>query len=458
MLTAELREQIAAATTTYGNGATYGRVLRAAGTVIEACVPNASIGDLVRIERSSGDAAMGEVVGFHDNVALLMPFDDVTGISPGVRVRRHGVAADIGVGPALLGRMIDPFGVPLDGKPAPACTKRAPIQRPAPDPNDRLSINKPFETGVRIIDGLLTAGHGQRMGLFAGAGVGKTVLIRQIAQQSEADVKVIALIGERGCEVADMVEHFDLSSSVLVVATSDRSPLERARGALTATAIAEHFASEGANVMLVVDSLTRYAMALREVGLAAGELPATKGYPPSVFAMMPRLLERAAALRSGGSITAFYTVLVEGDDLSDPVADSARSLLDGHIVLSRDLAGRGHFPAIDVLASASRVMRQVASPEAVALADRTRAALAERRDVEDLRSLGAYQPGQNEAFDRALAVGERFDTWARQSPDESCDRQTALAQLEQVLAPPAPPATTANRGRRVKRQEVRGAQ
>ncbi|MEM6995371.1 MAG: FliI/YscN family ATPase [Myxococcota bacterium] len=458
MLTPELRAQISQAAETFGGGVTHGRVLRAAGTVIEACVPGSQIGDLVQIERGSAAPAMGEVVGFRESVALLMPLADVGGISPGVRVRRHGACADIGVGPELLGRMIDAFGAPLDGRPPPLTSVRVPIVGEAPSPNERTSIRVPFETGVRIIDGMLTTGHGQRVGLFAGAGVGKTVLIRQIAKQSQADVKVIALIGERGCEVADMVEHFDLESTVLVVATSDRSPMERARGALTATAIAERFAQDGASVMLVVDSLTRYAMALREVGLAAGELPATKGYPPSVFALLPRLLERAAALRSGGSVTAFYTVLVEGDDLSDPVADSARSLLDGHIVLSRDLAGRGHFPAVDVLASASRVMRQVATPETVALADRARGAFAARREVDELRSLGAYVPGQNDAFDQALEVGTQLDAWARQGPDERCDRDQALSGLEAALAVEATPAPSARkRLRRTKPSEARHA-
>ena len=283
------------------------------------------------------------------------------------------------------------------------------------------------------MDGLLTAGRGQRVGLFAGAGVGKTVLIRQIATQAKADVKVIALIGERGCEVADVMHEFDLDSSVLVVATSDRSPLERARGALAATSIAESFAAEGKDVLLVVDSLTRYAMARREVGLAAGELPATKGYPPSVFALLPQLLERVAPLRSGGSITGFYTVLVEGDDLSDPVADSARSLLDGHIVLSRDLAARGHFPAVDVLPSASRVMRQVCKPDALALAGGARALLAQRSEVDDLRRLGAYQPGQNPEFDDVLALGKKLDGWSTQAPDEASDRASALQGLATAL-------------------------
>src|SRR5262249_13862438 len=235
--------------------------------------------------------------------------------------------------------------------------EEVPLEVPAPPARLREGIHEPLETGVRVVDALLTCGRGQRVGIFAGAGVGKTVLIRQIASQCDADVTVFGLIGERGCEVHDLMAE-RAGKSVLVVSTSDRSPLERTRGALAATAVAEYFRDRGANVLLIIDSLTRYAMALREIGLAAGEPPATKGYPPSVFAALPRLLERAAPLASGGSITGIYTVLVEGDDMADPVADSARSLLDGHIVLSRDLAARGHFPAVDVLASASRVQRQ----------------------------------------------------------------------------------------------------
>lgn len=461
MLSDELQATLVGAAAQFRRGIVHGRVLRAAGTVIEACVPDASIGDLVRIDRGADLAASGEIVGFREETALVMPFGDLSGISPGQRVRCSGAASSIAVGPELVGRIIDPFGIPLDGRPPPTLRQRVRIDQSAPEPRARVSVSRPFDTGVRVIDGLLTAGHGQRMGLFAGAGVGKTVLVRQIAQQAQADVKVIALIGERGGEVADMAAHFDLSQSVLVVATSDRSPLERARGALAATAIAEHFAGDGASVMLVIDSLTRYAMALREVGLAAGELPATKGYPPSVFAMMPRLLERAADLRDGGSITAFYTVLVEGDDLSDPVADSARSLLDGHIVLSRDMAGRGHFPAVDVLASASRVMRQVASPEAVTLAEHARAALAARREVDDLKSLGAYQPGDNAAQDRAVELGQRLDVWSRQAPDQATDRQTCMGALTEALTLPAPKPAPGKvrplRPRRLNTKEDRGA-
>ena len=413
-------------------GVRYGRVIRASGTILEAELPSVQVGDLVQVLGANG-IVPAEVVGFRSGSGLLMPYSSIDGVRPGTRVRVKGLGAMVGVGPELIGRVVDPFGEPLDGKPRPHTLDLLPLERPAPAPHERRPIVEPFETGVRVVDGLLTAGRGQRVGLFAGAGVGKTVLIRQIATQAKADVKVIALIGERGCEVADVMHQFDLESSVLVVATSDRSPLERARGALAATAIAESFAQEGKDVLLVVDSLTRYAMARREVGLAAGELPATKGYPPSVFALLPQLLERVAPLRSGGSITGFYTVLVEGDDLSDPVADSARSLLDGHIVLSRDLAARGHFPAVDVLPSASRVMRQVCDDDALTLANQARSALAQRSEVEDLRRLGAYQPGQNAEFDRVMELGVRLDGWARQTPEEHSDRASALQSLASAL-------------------------
>jgi FliI/YscN family ATPase len=272
-----------------------------------------------------------------------------------------------------------------------------------------------------VIDGLLTCGRGQRVGIFAGAGCGKSVLVEQIASHADADVIVVGLVGERGREVRELMESKRRDRMVIVAATADRSPLERVRGALAATAVAESFRERGKNVLFVLDSLTRFAMALRELGLALGEPPATKGYPPSVFAQLPRLLERVAPSKHGGAITAFYTVLVEGDDLSDPVADSARSLLDAHIVLSRDLAGRGHFPAVDILASASRVARNVTTPQANAIAMKAREQLARRKQAQDLQALGAYTPGVNSAFDTALAYGEAIDAWAKQAPTDPSD-------------------------------------
>ena len=426
-----------------------GRVVRVTGLVTEVSLPGARVGDQVVLERSrtvgdlEGDV-QGEVVGFEGHLAVVMVLSDVRGLAPGARVRRRGHGATIAASAELVGRVIDPFGRPLDGRPAPLCEARVPLEQAAPSVRDRLRVEHAFETGVRAIDGLLTCGRGQRVGIFAGAGVGKTLLVRQILAQSRADVAVVGLVGERGCEVADLLASSDVSArAMVVVATSDRPPLERVRGARAATAIAEHFRDQGKHVVLVIDSLTRYAMALREIGLSAGEPPATKGYPPSVFAELPRLLERVAPMAAGGSITAFYTVLVEGDDLADPIADAARSLLDGHIVLGRDLASRGHFPAVDVLASGSRVARQVTSSDVQALAVRARAVLAKRREAEELRSLGAYVPGASSDYDEALLLGGALDVWLRQSSDEKSELETTLAGLRAALVLPTPAATLA---------------
>jgi flagellum-specific ATP synthase len=410
-----------------------GRVHGITGNVVEATLPDASIGELVTIERAGAEPLVGEVVGLRARAALVLLIDEPVGVRAGALAWRTSRTQQIPVSDALVGRIVDVFGRPIDGGPPLPPAATVPIDAPAPPLAARAAIATPFETGVRAIDALLTFGRGQRVGLFAGAGVGKTVLLRQIVEQSGADVTVMGLIGERGCEVHDIAALPSAARSVVVAATSDRSPLERARGALAATAIAEHFAARGRNVLLVIDSLTRYAMALREIGLSIGEPPATKGYPPSVFAALPRLLERVAPLRSGGSITGVYTVLVEGDDLSDPVADSARSLLDGHVVLSRELAARGHFPAIDVLASTSRVARQVTPRRQQEVADQTRRLLAMRREADELRSLGAYTPGSSPAYDDALERGRAWDRWAAQRSDERSDMRRALAELEAIV-------------------------
>jgi len=423
-----------------------GRVARVTGQLVEAHVPDATIGDLLEILRG-GEQVLAEVVGFRGGVALAMPLGDLRGVVAGAAVRRSKRRADLLVSDALLGRVVDPFGMPIDGGPPLAHSLgrernmlkavRVPVLRGATPVEDRAPIDQRFDTGVRTLDALLTCGRGQRVGIFAGAGVGKTVLIRQIATQSAADLVVLGLIGERGNEVQDLMASSIGARSIVVAATSDRSPMERVRGAQAATAIAEHYADRGKNVLLVIDSLTRFAMALREIGLAADEPPATKGYPPSVFSTLPRLLERVAPLAHGGSITGFYTVLVEGDDLADPVADSARSLLDGHLVLSRDLAARGHFPAVDVLASASRVANRVTTPEVQMLARRARAMLATRREAEELRSLGAYVPGANPTYDLALSVGVKLDDWMRQEPDEKATFEASVAELTRLLPAPA---------------------
>ncbi|RMH42239.1 MAG: FliI/YscN family ATPase [Deltaproteobacteria bacterium] len=410
-----------------------GRVARIAGLLIEASVPDVSVGDVVEILRPNGaDSVHGEVVGFRDQVSQIIPIGEVRGLRPGALVRRE-CRAGVPVGDALLGRVVDAFGRPLDDLGPLRCAATAPLDRPAPPVRDRARVTRRFDTGVRVIDALLTCGRGQRIGIFAGAGVGKSTLVEQIALHSDADVIVFGLIGERGREVRELMAAIPDRPIVAVAATSDKSPLERARGAQAATAIAEHFRDRGANVLLLLDSLTRYAMALREIGLSAGEPPATKGYPPSVFAELPRLLERVSPMAAGGSITAFYSVLVEGDDLADPIADSARSLLDAHIVLSRELAARGQFPAVDVLASASRVAHQVTSRDAQDLAAEARRTLAVRREADELRSLGAYVPGSNPTYDAAVASGERIDRWARQRVDEHSTFDDAMAGLRAAI-------------------------
>jgi FliI/YscN family ATPase len=412
-----------------------GRVTEVAGTLVHVAVGDkdvAELGDVMEIETVAGGVPC-EVVGFRGTTLLCVPLAPARQIAVGACARPTGRAATVAVGDALLGRLIDPFGMPMDGKPMPRCADRVPLDGGALPIDQRGSVDTRFDTGVRVIDALLTCGRGQRIGIFAGAGCGKSVLVEQIASQAAADVIVMGLVGERGREVVELLGSARRSKMVIVAATSDRSPLERLRGATAATAIAEYFRDRGKNVLLVIDSLTRFAMATREIGLALGEPPATKGYPPSVFANMPRLLERVAPRAGGGSITAFYTVLVEGDEMSDPIADSARSLLDAHIVLSRDLAGRGHFPAVDLLASASRVARRVAGPASIGLATRARETLAQRKQATELQALGAYTPGANPTLDTALAKGARVDTWAKQTPEEASTFELALTGLATAL-------------------------
>ena len=414
-----------------------GRVIEIAGTVVQIEMTGATLGDIVEIT-GAAEPVMCEVVGFRGATLLAIPLQVARRIAPGAAVRHLGALAGLPVGDALIGRLIDAFGAPLDGGPPPLCTAQVPIDGRALPIEQRGEVAIRFDTGVRSIDGLLTCGRGQRVGIFAGAGCGKSVLVEQIASQADADVIVVGLVGERGREVVELMGSPRRNRMVMVAATADKSPLERVRGALAATAIAEYFRDRGGNVLLVLDSLTRFAMALRELGLALGEPPATKGYPPSVFATLPRLLERVAPRADGGAITGFYTVLVEGDDLSDPVADSARSLLDAHIVLSRDLAARGQFPAVDVLASASRVARRVATPGMLHLATRAREVLSRRRQAQELQSLGAYTPGANPALDTALALGDRIDAWSRQAPNDRSPHDATVRGLAAALGEEMP--------------------
>ena len=409
-----------------------GRVVKVTGLLVEVTLSSIRLGDQLEIQ-ARNSSLLCEVVGFRDDRVLAIPLGSMHGVMPGASVRRCPAANTIPVGVGLLGRVVDAFARPIDGGDPIVTVAEQPINSSAPAVHQRADVDTRFDTGVRVIDGLLTCGRGQRMGIFAGAGVGKSVLVEQIARQSFADVIVVGLIGERGREVRELLSSSVRDSMVIVAATSDKSPMERARGAKTATAIAEYFRDEGKNVLLVIDSVTRYAMALREIGLSVGEPPATKGYPPSVFAELPRLLERVAPMQHGGSITAFYTVLVEGDDLSDPVADSARSLLDGHIVLSRDHASRGQFPAVDILESTSRVSSQVTGAEVHELTRRCRQLLATRKMVADLQSLGAYVPGSNSEHDQALRLGEQIDGWAAQRPNERSDFEETVGTMLAAL-------------------------
>lgn len=409
-----------------------GSVQRVVGLTVEARGPRAEVGELVEIRPVGRPPLLAEVVGFDKETLLLMPFDEMRGISPGLPVVSVGRELQVVVGPELLGRVIDGLGRPLDGKPLPTGLERRSVDRPAPHPLQRRPIEKPLGVGIRAIDALLTCGKGQRIGIFAGSGVGKSTLLGMIARAGEAQVNVIALIGERGREVREFIERDlgpdGLARSVVVVATSDQPAMLRIKGAFVATTIAEYFRDQGQDVMLMMDSVTRFALAQREVGLAAGEPPATKGYTPSVFALLPRLLERTGSDGSG-TITAIYTVLVEGDDLSDPIADSVRGILDGHIVLSRELAERSHFPAIDVGASVSRSMVRVVSPEHWQAAARVREWLGLYRQAEDLINIGAYVEGNNPRLDEAIARIDRINQFLCQGIDE----RTAFAETEAAL-------------------------
>jgi flagellum-specific ATP synthase len=415
-----------------------GEVIQVVGLVVEAYARGGVVGDTYEILPSlHAPPILAEVVGFRDERVLLMPVDAVRGVGAGCRVRRRGGLAAVAVGQALLGRVIDPLGRPLDDRGAVRTTDRVPLHQMPIPPLRRPPIDTVLPLGIRAIDGLLTLGNGQRVGIFAGAGIGKSTLIGTMAKSARVDVSVIALIGERGREVGDFVHRIlgpdGLARSVVVVATSDRSPLEQVRGAFAATAIAEWLREQGASVLLVMDSLTRFAMAQRQIGLAIGEPPTTKGYTPSVFALLPRLLERVAPSQGSGSISGLYTVLVEGDDLNDPVADAARSVLDGHIVMSRELAALGHHPAIDVLSSVSRVMTDVVSPAHLVLAQRIRSLIATAREAQDLVNLGAYVAGSNARIDEALMVKPALDRVLRQQPSESSTLEETLRMFEQAL-------------------------
>jgi flagellum-specific ATP synthase len=435
----------------------HGFVSNLIGLIIEVTGLQAEVGELCLVGTDRNREARGgpshrdgqggrdpipaEVVGFREGRTLLMPLGELTGIGPGTRVLASGTPFRIAVGEGLLGRIVDGLGVPQDEQPPVdiAATgglgilRRSTIASP-PSALSRPRIRERVGLGVRALDGLVPCGRGQRLGIFAGSGVGKSSLLGMIARSTSASINVIALVGERGREVREFVERDlgdALERSVVVVATSDQPALVRIKAAFTATTIAEYFRDQGHDVMLMMDSVTRFAMAQREVGLAIGEPPATRGYTPSVFALLPRLLERAGT-SSSGSITALYTVLVDGDDMNEPIADAVRAILDGHVVLTRSLAQAGHYPAIDVLSSVSRLVGEIVSPEVEQAGQQLRAALAVLHEKEDLVAIGAYQPGSDAALDTALAHRARIERFLRQSVHERSDPQQTDARLVEL--------------------------
>ncbi len=413
-----------------------GKVTDVVGHMIEAYLPGAKLGSICEIAAPGRPSVLTEVIGFQDKKVLMMPLTDLSAIGFGSRIELLRTSASVRVGDELLGRVIDGLGEPLDDKGPINLIKEAYLYKNSVTPLQRKPIDTPLDLGVKSINSFLTVGKGQRVGILAGSGVGKSVLMGMMARSTRSDVNVIALIGERGREVREFIENVlgeeGLKKSVIVAVTSDQSPLLRMRGAFVATAIAEHFSDQGKDVMLMMDSLTRFAMAQREIGLNAGEPVTTKGYTPSVFGLMPKLLERAGRFESGGSITGLYTVLVEGDDMDDPIADAVRSIVDGHIVLDRRLAQKGHFPAIDVLQSASRVMPNIINKEHADVVKKARAALALYRENEDLIRIGAYQIGSDRELDVAIEMNRHLERFLQQEVSEEWSFEQAINELKAV--------------------------
>ncbi|MCC6213787.1 MAG: FliI/YscN family ATPase [Polyangiaceae bacterium] len=425
-----LRRRLAAAPALRPSGC----VRAVTGLTLRIALPGARVGDLVIVRRRGGELP-AEIVGFDGGEALAIPLGDPRGVGPEDVVESTGGPLSVGAGEALLGRVLDGLGRPIDGRPLPAGLEQVPVDRAPPSALERRPVSSPLATGVRAIDGLMTLGEGQRVGLFAGSGVGKSTLLGAIARGTSADVVVVALVGERGREVGEFLEHAlgaeGLARSVVVVATSDAPALERLAAALVATAVAEWFRDRGKSVLLLADSVTRVARAQREVGLAAGEPPARRGYPPSVFALLPRLLERSGQ-GAAGAITAIYTVLVEGGDLEEPIADEVRGILDGHVVLDRAIAARGHYPAIDVPGSLSRVMGAVAGAEHVAAARRVRALIAAHEEKRDLIALGAYARGSDARVDRALAALPELERLLQQDAGEAAEFDATVREVTRI--------------------------
>jgi flagellum-specific ATP synthase len=416
-----------------------GRIEQLIGLVMEATGPSTSVGEICWVYSSNGrQRIQAEVVGFRHDRMLLMPLGELQGIGPGSLLVPTGRDFQVPVGRALMGRVLDGLGRPLDDKGPLGAEAQVPVHREPPDPLSRRRISEALSTGVRSIDGLLTMGRGQRLGIFAGSGVGKSTLMGMVARDADADVNVIALVGERGREVRDFIDKDlgpeGLAKSVVIAATSDQPALIRRQGAMVATAIAEWFRDQGLTVMFMMDSVTRFAMAQREIGLAIGEPPATKGYTPSVFALLPKLLERAGTTAHRGSITGLYTVLVEADDMNEPVSDTVRAILDGHIVLSRDLASQNHYPPVDVLDSVSRLMPDLAGEGHKAAAARVRDVLAAYRGARDLINIGAYVKGSDRRIDRALEHVDSVNSFLKQGMAERDSLSSAVERL-QGLAP-----------------------
>lgn len=414
----------------------YGKVSQVVGLTIESVGPISNIGDVCEIRSINGTTVYAEVMGFKDDKVYLMPLGDMDGIGPGNSVVSTGQKLKIGVGEELLGRVIDALGNPIDGKGAIKCKKLVSANNTPPNPIERKRISEVMTLGIKAIDGLLTCGKGQRIGIFAGSGVGKSTLLGMIARNAKSDINVIALIGERGREVNEFIEkdlgEDGLKRSILVVSTSDTPALMRVKGAMVATSIAEYFRDQGLDVLLMMDSVTRFAMAQREIGLSIGEAPVSRGYTPSVFSVLPKLLERAGSSKHG-SITALYTVLVDGDDLNEPITDAVRGILDGHIVLSRKLANKGQYPAIDVLSSISRVMNDIVSDEHKNLSLRFKNILSVYEESEDLINIGAYARGSNPKIDEAILLHDDMINYIKQSTDEKYDFDDEINMLKNIL-------------------------
>lgn len=415
-----------------------GKVTKVSGLIIRGYVTGCSIGSVCEISAQGGrKKILSEVIGFDGREVLLMPLSDTHGVGHGAKIVLVHSRASVSVGAELLGRVVNGLGEPLDDKEALSMSEETSLYSFAVNPLDRNLIKEPLELGVRSIDSFLTVGRGQRMAIMAGSGVGKSVLLGMMAKNAKSDVNVIALIGERGREVQEFIEYNlgedGLRKSIVVAVTSDQSPLIRMRGAFLATAYAEYFATQGKNVFLMMDSVTRFSMAQREMGLSAGEPPTSKGYTPSVFSTLPRLLERAGSFKGGGSITGLYTVLVEGDDMDEPIADAIRSIVDGHIVLDRKIAQKGHFPAVDILQSTSRVMRSVTSDEHQSLAQKAREVLSVYKEAEDLINIGAYKKGVNPKIDYAISVIEPLTQFLRQEAGEDVSIEDSIQNMKSIL-------------------------